>query len=319
MLAKSTAALTLAILCSGQGPQDADMFRLTARAPEAADLFGHAASLLGNGDPRELVEHGSEEALHENRVGQILCTLQPLAAAAALRGDLPDRFMVAGYSVGELAAWGVAKFLAGPTTLNLAARRAELMDAQSRPGDGLVFVRGLSRAVIDELCQRCDAALAIVNPGNAYVIGGRAYALNALMEAARGQGADRVRRLHINVASHTRFLAAASAAFRTAIADVPVSAAPVGSIRLFSGLDGAVIVNVQSAKDQLALQISQPLQWSTCLESCVEAGASHFLELGPGRALSEMVAGAYPLLPARSLSDFKTRSGVGSWLARMAN
>ena len=33
----------------------------------------------------------------------------------------------------------------------------------------------------------------------------------------------------------------------------------------------------------------------------VEAGAVAFLELGPGRALAEMAASAYPAIPARSI------------------
>ena len=39
-------AMTLAILCSGQGLQRPDMFALTGDAPEAADLFAHAAKLI---------------------------------------------------------------------------------------------------------------------------------------------------------------------------------------------------------------------------------------------------------------------------------
>jgi [acyl-carrier-protein] S-malonyltransferase len=50
----------------------------------------------------------------------------------------------------------------------------------------------------------------------------------------------------------------------------------------------------------------------------VEAGASTFLELGPGRALSEMATSAYPGIPARSLEDFRTLTGARTWLARLA-
>ncbi|MCW5889465.1 MAG: hypothetical protein KIT14_02830 [bacterium] len=42
--------------------------------------------------------------------------------------------MVAGFSVGELAAWGVAGALDSHTTLELVARRAELMDAATVAG-----------------------------------------------------------------------------------------------------------------------------------------------------------------------------------------
>ncbi len=57
-------------------------------------------------DPREMVRRDSDEALHANRTGQILCSLQALAAAAALRDALPARLIVAGYSVGEVAGLG---------------------------------------------------------------------------------------------------------------------------------------------------------------------------------------------------------------------
>src|SRR5258708_1867663 len=100
--------MTLAILCSGQGPQHRNMLALTGDAPEAASLFAHAGTLLGGPDPRALVQTDPDEAIHQNRVGQILCTLQALAATATLRKVWPARLIIAGYSVGEGAAWSVA-------------------------------------------------------------------------------------------------------------------------------------------------------------------------------------------------------------------
>jgi [acyl-carrier-protein] S-malonyltransferase len=48
----------------------------------------------------------------------------------------------------------------------------------------------------------------------------------------------------------------------------------------------------------------------------MEAGATAFLELGPGHALSEMVASAWPDVPTRSLDDFRSIQGARSWLVR---
>jgi len=124
-------AMTIAILCSGQGPQHPHMFALTADAPEAGELFAHAATLLGGREPREMVQSDSDAVLHQDRIGQILCTLQVLAAAATLRNTWPRRLIVSGYSVGEVAAWGVAGLVQATVTLDLVARRAEIMDAAS--------------------------------------------------------------------------------------------------------------------------------------------------------------------------------------------
>jgi [acyl-carrier-protein] S-malonyltransferase len=299
--------MAAALLCSGQGRQHRDMFALTGSAPEAAALFAHATRLLGGRDPREVVRRDRDEALHANRTGQILCTLQALAATAALREALPARLVVAGYSVGEVAGWGVAG-LFGPTdTLDLVARRAEIMDSISPAGDGLLFVRGLPRAAIDRLCERHDAAVAIVNPGNAFVLGGSRAALAILAQDAKALNVQRVVDVSVNVASHTRRLAKASPIFREILGHVAVAPPAVGK-RIMSGIDGAPVLDVQAGLDKLAGQISETVQWADCLQACAEAGATAFLELGPGPALSEMVAGA------RCLEEFRTLEGARAWL-----
>ena len=65
--------------------------------------------------------------------------------------------------------------------------------------------------------------------------------------------------------------------------------------------------------NKLAAQISQTVRWSACLQTCREAGATAFLELGPGHALADMTAPLFPA-PARSLSEFTTMACVGRWL-----
>jgi [acyl-carrier-protein] S-malonyltransferase len=308
--------LTLAILCSGQGLQGPRMFALTGDAPQAADLFAHTTTLLGGCDPREMAQSADDAVLHRNRTGQILCTMQALAARANLDDAWPSRLIVAGYSVGEVAAWSVAGLIEPIATLDLVARRAEAMDAASAPGDGLLFVRGLARGLLEELCRRHDAAVAIVNPGDAYVLGGPGQGLEALAKEANERGASRVVRLGVSVASHTARLSAAAAAFRTILDQAPIEALAAGA-RLFSGIDGTAVLDVRSGLDKLAAQISRTVQWAACLDACVEAGATGFLELGPGRALAEMATIAHPGIPARSLEDFRTLQGVRAWLGRL--
>jgi len=307
--------MTLAVLCSGQGRQHREMFALTGDAPEAAHLFSHAATLLGGRDPRDFVRSEPDEALHRNRASQILCTLQALAAMAALKGAIPHGAIYAGYSVGEVAIWGAGVFEA-TVALDLVARRAEAMDAATHAGDGLIFVRGLSRGDVDRLCSRFGAAIAIINPGDAFVIGGSRGALNAIAASARATHAARVVDLPVEVASHTERLAEASAAFREVLRSAQATFPPVAGARILSGIDGATVVSAEIGLDKLAAQISQTVQWANCLESCFEAGATTFLELGPGQALSKMVADMEPGFPARSLDDFRSLQGVRGWIAR---
>ncbi|MBR8347244.1 malonate decarboxylase subunit epsilon [Burkholderia ambifaria] len=308
--------MTLAILCSGQGAQRADMFELTGAVPQADALFAHAGRLLGD-DPRNWVQHAEPDALHENRAAQLLCTLQALAAAALLDTVWPRRRCVAGYSVGEVASWSVAGMIDPHDALDLADARARAMDAASGGDERMAFVRGLTRAQLAQLCDGRDAAIAIANPGDAFVVAGRQADVAAVADDAARDGALRVAPVCVRIASHTRRLAAAVPAFRASLAAVNVRRPPPGT-RLFSGIDGASVLDVGAGLDKLARQIAEPVEWAACLAACVEAGATAFLELGPGRALAEMAGGAYPALPARSVADFRSVDGIASWLARVA-
>jgi len=191
------------------------------------------------------------------------------------------------------------------------------MDAASGGDERMAFVRGLTRARLAQLCDGRDAAIAIANPGDAFVVAGRQADVAAVADDAARDGALRVAPVCVRIASHTRRLAAAVPAFRASLAAVNVRRPPPGT-RLFSGIDGASVLDVGAGLDKLARQIAEPVEWASCLAACVEAGATAFLELGPGRALAEMAGGAYPALPARSLADFRSVDGVTSWLARVA-
>ncbi|WP_179403214.1 malonate decarboxylase subunit epsilon [Burkholderia guangdongensis] len=307
--------MTLAILCSGQGGQHADMFDLTGADSRTDALFAHAARHLG-ADPRAWVRDADPDALRENRTAQLLCTLQALAAAALLDPVLPRRRCVAGYSVGEVASWSIAGLFDPHDALDLADARARAMDAASGGDEGMMFVRGLARADVERLCADRDAAVAIANPGDAFVIAGRRDAVEAIAADAARAGAQRVAPVGVRIASHTRRLASAVPAFRAVLGAAPIRRALPGT-RLFCGIDGSAVLDTRDGLDKLARQIAEPVEWAACLAGCVEAGATAFLELGPGRALAEMAAGAYPALPARSLADFRSLDGVASWLERV--
>src|ERR1700733_12142007 len=127
--------MTLAILCSGQGGQHAGMFALTGACPAAQALFAQAATLLGH-DPRSWLSSVEAAALHANRTAQLLCVLQALCAAAALENALPRQRCVAGYSVGEIAAWSVAGLFGPRGALGVTAARAEGLEGGADGGAG---------------------------------------------------------------------------------------------------------------------------------------------------------------------------------------
>ncbi len=303
----------IAILCSGQGGQHPDMFALTGGAPEAEPIFAAASSLLGGVDPRRLVRDLPADELFGNRVGQILCCTQALASVAAL-GDVLDRpLVIAGYSVGELAAWGCAGRLGPEAVLRLASVRAEAMDRASPAGAGLAAVAGLDRSVLESLLGAHGVSLAIDNGPDSIVAGGPGEALDAFLASARARAAPTAARLRVAVPSHTALLAPAARAFGSILEREPESPGRQGT-RLLSGIDADRVRDGRAGLRKLAAQVGQTVEWHSCLVACAEAGAVRWLELGPGEALARMARRLADGAAVRALEDFRTIDGVKAWL-----
>lgn len=304
---------SVAILCSGQGGQHQGMFDLIASLDAAAPIVAAASELLG-ADALSLARGGGE-ALFTNKAGQILCCTQALAAWAGLGEARPGRIVFAGYSVGELAAWGCAGMLDATATLKLAAERAALMDEAAPQASGMAGIVGLHRDALAPLLAAHQAQIAIVNDVDSYVVGGPGRALTELCRDAIAAGATRATRLPVAVPSHTAFLTGAIAPFAAALRAAGPRAPALGT-RLLSGIDGDTVLGVEAGIDKLARQIATPINWAACLDSCLAAGATHALELGPGRALSRMAEPVFGAGRARSVDDFRTIDGVRAWLSR---
>src|SRR6202042_780515 len=206
-----------AVICSGQGCQGAGMFDLLADAPEAIPVFKAAEFVLEGKDPRQLVRKSSSDELHADKVGQILCCTQAMAAWAVLSAKVPRPLVVAGYSVGELAAWGVAGLLDHNGVLDLAVQRSAAMDKATTEPSGLVAIRGLRRNTLDPICKAHGAYIAIVNAEDQMLVGGTRKALDAIVHDAQAAGAERTTVLPVAVPSHTPLLAEASHSFRQAL------------------------------------------------------------------------------------------------------
>ncbi|MBP2293290.1 acyltransferase domain-containing protein [Azospirillum rugosum] len=305
----------IAILCSGQGAQAAGMFDLVGDAPEAAPVFAAARRVLGGRDPRDFVLQASGADLHANHVAQILCCTQALAFWSALGPASIRPIIVAGYSAGELAAWGIAGMMDVDTILELTAARAALMDAASPVASGLGAILGLPRTEVEAICRAHDLHIAIVNGPQHVLVGGAVTNLEPALADAQQRGATRTVRLPVGVASHTPLLRHASDRFADLLRRQAVETrVPVG-VRLISGIDGAAVVRVEAGLRKLATQIRETVDWAACMAACVAARPQRVLELGPGDALARMIADAEPGVRARSVTDFHSLDGIRHWLA----
>lgn len=213
---------------------------------------------------------------------------QPLVVAAALlafaeipRDALPADTIVAGHSVGELAAAAIAGVISADDAVALAALRgAEMAKACALEPTGMSAVLGGDEAAVLARLDELGLIPANRNAVGQIVAAGR---LDALAELASNPPEKaRVRALPVAGAFHTAFMAPAQDAVAEAIARI----APSEPIRvLLSNFDGKPVTSGQDAVDKLAAQVTRPVRWDLCTESIRTAGVSAVAELPPAGTL----------------------------------
>jgi [acyl-carrier-protein] S-malonyltransferase len=296
--------MSFAIVFSGQGMQHPEM--LTWLVED--DIVRRTCCLLGVDDWRGRL---SDKAwASANSSAQVLLTGLGLAAWHQLASDLPDPACVAGYSVGELAAFSAAGVFDAHEALDLACQRALAMNrcAARAPG-GLLAVTGLSTDAIDALCMETGLELAIRIGMGSVVLGGT-DAMIAEGESRVESFGARSTRLSVGVASHTHWMRQAAEEFAQVLTRTPLQR-PQGV--LFSNLGGRV-QHAAQAGSALAAQIANTVRWDECMDDIHARAPSCVLEIGPGQALARMWNQRHPDIPARSCDDFRSGAAAKRWI-----
>lgn len=281
----------LGALFPGQSAQGAEALRKLLPFPETAPVIAALERVLDM--PVDDILNAGDR-LFDNAVAQPLVCALELAAAAVLD---PRAEVCAGYSIGELAAYGFAGSLSVPDVLRLARIRAEAMDAASDLPQMMVAVRGIVRALPD------GAYVAIRNAPDRVVVAGEEKAVRAI------EGSVTV--LAVRVASHTPLMAPAMPVFRRALEAADFRAP---TCRVLAGIDGAPVLSRDRAIETLSRQICQTVEWEACMVGLEESGCTAAIELPPGSNLSRMLRDRGMI--ARAVDEFQRIDGAAGWIAR---
>jgi [acyl-carrier-protein] S-malonyltransferase len=300
--------MALALVFPGQGVQHPQMLQWLDHEPEAQPMLAAMAAVIGSGWRERLAD---TEWATSNVVAQPLLVGIALAAWACLAPRLGAPSVVAGYSVGELAAFGAAGALAPFTALRLARLRAACMDRSAAGArTGLLAVRDIPLESTNAWATQHGLALAIRLGPDSGIFGGLGFALEVAARDPAVAGA-RTTPIAARIASHTPWMREGAQEFARALASTPL------------GIPGAAIVcNFTAAASRrpeqlshcLAAQIASTVLWDACMEAAAERNVTCVLEVGPGTTLSAMWRKAYPDIPARSIDEFRSAAAVAQWV-----
>lgn len=190
--------------------------------------------------------------------------------------------LVLGHSVGELAAAHVAGALCLPDAAMLVAARGRLM--QALPAGGAMFA---VQAREDEVAPMLghDVSIAAVNGPASVVISGAHDAVSAIADRLRGQG-RRVYRLAVSHAFHSALMEPMIAEFTAVAAELSVG---LPTIPVISNVTGQLVADDFASADYWARHIRAVVRFGDSVRSAHCAGASRFIEVGPGGGLTSLI------------------------------
>lgn len=291
----------IAFVFSGQGDQYSGMGKELCLQYESARKIYKLCDDIRPGTSNQCFE-GTDEELKETKNTQPCLFATELAAVEVLKyhGINPDA--VAGFSLGEVVAATVAGLVDESTGFNLVCKRGELMQGAAEKVDtSMAAVVKLTEDVLQSICDKFDGIYPVnFNCPGQITVAGISSQMPDFFNAVKAEG-GRAIPLKVKGGFHSPFMTDAASAFAEELKKVDFSSPKVP---LYANLNAQPYG--EDVVSTLSEQICNPVRWEKTIQNMIKDGVDTFIEIGPGKTLTNMVAKIDKTVKAYSVSDIKT-------------
>lgn len=282
-----------AFVFPGQGAQFTGMGKDLYESNEIAKAMMEKANEILGFRLTDIMFEGDAEALKQTKVTQPAVFLHSVVMAKCM-GEAFQPDMVGGHSLGEFSALVAAGALDFEDGLKLVYARALAMQkaCEAAPG-GMAAVLRLSDEAIEQICLDVTenggkgvVVAANYNCPGQLVISGNKEAVELACEKLLEAGARRALVLPVGGAFHSPLMQPAKDELEAAIASTEFH---TPTCPIYQNVDGKAHTNPDEIKQNLIAQLTASVRWTQEVEAMVEAGATEFVECGPGQALTGMI------------------------------
>lgn len=330
----------IAFVFSGQGDQYPGMGReLADKYPAAAKVY-EICDNIRPGTSRQCFE-GTDEELKETKNTQPCLFATELATAAALTSQIdpaaaaaltcpsgpsgqsavkagpseatavkacpsaapavksgPDA--VAGFSLGEVAAAAFAGIFSLETGFRLVCRRGELMQQEADKFDtAMAAVVKLDEQQVRDLCDQFSGIYPVnFNCPGQITVSGLSSQMPGFFAKVKEAG-GRALPLKVKGAFHSPFMEEAARSFREELSRAEIR--PM-TIPLYSNVTARLYDG--DVAGLLSRQIASPVQWEKIIRNMIADGFDTFIEIGPGRTLTNIIKKTDPSVRAVTAAEY---------------
>jgi [acyl-carrier-protein] S-malonyltransferase len=276
----------------GQGSQFPGMAKDLYTSNETARIMMEKANEILGFRITDIMFDGTAEDLTQTKVTQPAIFLHSIVLATCLPDFKPD--MVAGHSLGEFSALVAAGALDFEEGLRLVSIRARAMQkaCETNPGT-MAAVLMLPAEKIEEICSSCKGTVVAANYNcdGQIVISGEKDAIDEACAKMKEAGAKRALPLRVGGAFHSPLMEPARAELAEGI-EKAVFRAP--SCPVYQNVTAEPSTDPGVMKANLLAQLTSPVLWTQSIRNMASDGASHFIEIGPGKVLQGLISKILP-------------------------
>jgi [acyl-carrier-protein] S-malonyltransferase len=283
----------LALLFSGQGSQYSGMGIKLQNYPIGRETFLEASDISGM-DLTKICCENNDQDLANTAITQPALLTYSIATLRILKeknhlNQIPSA--VAGLSVGEYSALVASGVFSFADALKIVKERGRLMAEASVINPGImVAILGLDKTKVESICNESGASTANFNSPGQTVISGEKKAVENAMELAKKAGAIKSVPLKVEGAFHSKLMLPAESGLRNTLSGVSFSKPKIPFI---SNVTGDYLSEPEEIRKNLALQLSNSIQWEASMRRMIDDGITTFVEIGPGKVLTGIVRRIY--------------------------
>jgi [acyl-carrier-protein] S-malonyltransferase len=168
----------------------------------------------------------------------------------------------------------------------------------------MAAIIGLEEKIIEDLCGEA-CGMGIVQPANynspgQVVVSGSVAGVRRLMVLAKARGAKKAKELVVSGAFHSPLMHSAGEGLRKTLAATTIRNS---EIPVYANVTARPVCEAEEIRDLLYRQLLNPVRWKESVNTMVRDGASHFIEVGPGKVLQGLIK---RIVPAVGVSGIDT-------------